>query len=964
MCIIAVFLCMGCSPLRKPDVAQTDQAAVASSEQPPVDTVPEAPVVDTVVPSGLSEASVLLVKACDNYLSIDTVSPKAADVMGIKASVFYKNSMLEESRGVYKRIFELFPESPQAFEAIKMIAQAYYEEKRFDLAQEWYRKLRDMAGEGGDRLEAVTRIAESIFRMAEQYEADGRFKDAAVHYEKVANEFPDVKIADVALFNSGLAYEKLGELSQAILVYQRLLQRYSSSTLLPKTQFRIARNYEQLKKWDNAAETYLRTAANYPFSKLAPTALNNAGFCFESSGKLREAAATYEKLAELYPSDEDAADVLFRAGEIYGKIKDWENVSRVTNEFSRRFGNDADRVIQALCMMGIAFHMQDKTSEALERLESAVVSYTKLKNPSSINSYYAAKAQFTIGEIHHEKMKNVKLVLPRNKYRRLIREKNQLLEKAVLDYTRAVRFGIQEWTTRSIFQIGQIHEDFAMDVFKQERPSDMDIEDRQILELGIAEAVEKYLVEKALHYHEQNVKLGIREKLEDKFVLQSRRKLTGLPFMAAENYLSLVEIARSVEENQNLSGFALINRKMKLMQKIAPYQERAIDLFLKTLEMGTIYKEMDDFYKRASSQITGTSLYAGGIYADVAMIAREAPIPEGFDRYDEFVYKTKLLSQIESYENQALDAFLKGLKVTEAYEITDESTGKIREYLANLLFVKGRSYDLLSTELFKRPPFPDSVDEAEKEEYKNRFEELGLQFQEQALEIYRNLLEFADRDYAAGTFVTHAYVRLFQDSPEMYGVKKDTIVELQLMSGPQWTVSSDTSQARWQSLEFNDSSWHKPHKVHLTLEDSSLGVPPMWFGSGNPAELETYVPEEKLLFRRSFNLRDVPHSAKLMLYTGCAAEVYVNGEPLVPDTIAEREIGYDLMGNVRKGANLLALRLDCNRDSSYGLLPHLSVLAGSYRYVPSPPDGSEMTLDQARPGVYEFPPIKNFSLEQ
>lgn len=959
----AVFLIIGCSPVRKPDVALPDQSA-EDSEQLPVDTVSESPPADTVLSSGLSEASLLLVKACDNYLSIDTVSPKAADVMGIKASVFYKNGMLEESRIVYKRIFELFAESPQAFEAIKMIAQAYYKEKRFDLAQKWYRKLRDMAGEGGDRLEAISRIAESIFRMAEQYETDGRFEDAAVHYEKVANEFPDVKIADVALFNSGLAYEKLGELSQAILVFQRLLRRYSSSDLLAKTQFRIARNYEQLKKWDNAAETYLRTAANYPSSELAPTALNNAGFCFENSGKLREAAATYEKLAQLYPSSKDAADVLFRAGEIYGKIKDWENVSRVTNEFSRQYGNDADRVIQALCMMGIAFHMQDKTSEALERLRSAVVSYTKLKNPSSINSYYAAKAQFTIGEIHHDKMKSVKLILPRNKYRHLIKEKNQLLEQAVLDYTRAVKFGIQEWTTRSIFQIGQIHEDFAMDVFKQERPSEMDLEERQVLELGIAEAVEKFLVEKALHFHEQNVKLGIREKLEDKYVLQSRRKLTGLPFMAAENYLSLVEIARSVEENQNLSGFALINRKMKLMQKIAPYQERAIDLFLKTLEMGITYKETDDFYKQASSQITRTSLYAGGIYADVAMIAREAPIPEGFDRYDEFVYKTKLLSQIESYENQALDAFLKGLKVTEAYEITDESTGKIRESVANLLFVKGRSYDLLSIELFKDPPFPDSVDDVEKEEYETRFEELGLRFQQQALEIYKNMLEFADRDYAAGTSVTHAYVRLFQDSPETYGVKKDTTVELQLMSGSQWRVSSDTSQSHWQQLEYADSSWHKPHKVFPAPEDSSPKVPFMWFGVGNPGELETYDPEKKVLFRRKFNLRDVPHSAKLVLHSGCGAEAFVNGEYLVPDTVAEKEIRYDLMGKVRKGGNLLALKLDCYQDSSYGVLPHLSVLAESHRYIPSPPNGSDLTFDQARPGVYQFPSIKNFSLER
>ncbi len=58
------------------------------------------------------------------------------------------------------------------------------------------------------------------------------------------------------------------------------------------------------------------------------------------------------------------------------------------------------------------------------------------------------------------------------------------------------------------------------------------------LELGIAKAVEKYFVENALYYHELNVKLGIKEEFEDKYITQSRQKLTLLPYLAGENYLA------------------------------------------------------------------------------------------------------------------------------------------------------------------------------------------------------------------------------------------------------------------------------------------------------------------------------------------------------------------------------------------------------------------------------------------
>ncbi len=130
-----------------------------------------------------------------------------------------------------------------------MIAQSFYEEKRFTEAQEWYRKISDIAPEGSSKQEAIARIAESIFRFAEMHEAENRLKEAAEQYERVALEFPDSRIADVALFNAGLAHEKRTEWTNAILSFQRIVQKYPSSKLTAKAQFRTARAQERLLKW-------------------------------------------------------------------------------------------------------------------------------------------------------------------------------------------------------------------------------------------------------------------------------------------------------------------------------------------------------------------------------------------------------------------------------------------------------------------------------------------------------------------------------------------------------------------------------------------------------------------------------------------------------------------------------------------------------------------------------------------
>ncbi len=972
--LLAMSLLGGCIGRKTSSVATapaetTTVSATGSAAQK--DTA--AAVVDTqhTHAASLSPATQLLINACDNYLSVNRKSPKTTEVLTIKASLYFNNNWFDSARSVYKRILDDYPQSNYAFESIRMIAQSFYEEKRFDEAGVWYKKLSEETPEGVDKTEAIARIAESIFRMAEQLESQSRFKDAAEQYERVAIEYPDARIADIALFNAGIDYEKQAEWSRAILVFQRLLSKYPESKLLPKTFFRIAKNHEKLLQWDIAAETYLRLAARFPSNELTPTALYNAGFSFENGGKIREAAATFEKMVQLFPKSKDAADVLFRAGELYGKVKDWDAVSRVTRIFTQRFGNDENRAIQALCMHGIALYMRNRNDEAVEQLTNVAATFKRMKNPGPMNTYYAAKALYTVAEINHTAMTAVALGTPRNQYKRQLAAKSDLLDKAVEAYVKVAALNIQEWTTRAIFQIGQAYEDFAIGIFSQDRPGGLSIDRRIAFELGIAEAVEKYFIEKALPFHERNVKLGIKEHLEDQYILQSRQKLTYLPSIAAENYLALVEITRTSEQNQQLDGFALIARKLQLFQKIAPFQERAISLFLHCLELGTTYQEFNDFYKKASEAITGISFNVGETYADVVSIARDAPIPEGFDDYERFVYKSKLLKQITGYEDQALENYLKTIKIAEAYKLNDLSVKEARNRIALVLFNRGRCYDLLCVNAFSRPPFPAGIDEAEKEEYRVRFEEIGLRYQEQAFDIYKYELDLAEQGYAEGDYVTHAYIRLYQNFPEEYGSKEEQMIQTAISSGSQWKVKSD-SLPQWYALTFNDSAWSKAQRAAVTsptIEGFPGNTPiPMWFGKGSPDTVATYQSFQTVYFRRIFSTDQMPHKAMLYLAANGTLDIYINGAFLSSHSFLPNErktaVALDLMGKIRSGTNVLAIKAK-SVETARALYPLVLLTIGTDVPLPKPPGFSEPMLpEKARVDVYVFPSIKNFTLEQ
>ena len=85
-----------------------------------------------------------------------------------------------------------------------------------------------------------------------------------------------------------------------------------------------------------------------------------------------------------------------------------------------------------------------------------------------------------------------------------------------------------------------------------------------------------------------------------------------------------------------------------------------------------------------------------------------------FDAYERFIYQTKLLKQIEGYEDQALTNYLKAVKIAEAYKLDDPSVRDSQNSIAKLLFNKARCMDLLCETAFKRPPFPAGISEAEK----------------------------------------------------------------------------------------------------------------------------------------------------------------------------------------------------------------------------------------------------------
>jgi hypothetical protein len=244
-----------------------------------------------------------------------------------------------------------------------------------------------------------------------------------------------------------------------------------------------------------------------------------------------------------------------------------------------------------------------------------------------------------------------------------------------------------------------------------------------------------------------------------------------------------------------------------------------------------------------------------------------------------------------------------------------------------------------------------------------------MRFQENAFDAYKLVLRYAQQHYATGDFVNHAYVRLFQNSPKDYGIKKEFPEERAILSGPEWKCLTDSVDG-WNRLELNDQTWYPAQKIKMPDTMKISGFPSdipigFWYGEGNPKLPQQYKPAQKLFIRRTFYCPQVPLKAEFSLSAIDQFNAYLNGDSLFQDTCATLNWNHphkwNLLGKIREGKNVLALFVKNSGLSEYGVFPYLAFTVTTREFLPQLPDAAApTTLKAVSETAYDFPSIKNF----
>ncbi len=137
------------------------------------------------------------------------------------------------------------------------------------------------------------------------------------------SEAEHLKRAEIYQFNR--------DYKNARLHYQAIAKNYPSSQTLPNVYFQIGRGLVRENEFQKAIDLFERVTAEFPDSTVAEDALSQSASAYSRLGKTKEAVSRYQKIIEKYPEAErldraylNIVDVLRDAGETSDALK-WTN---------------------------------------------------------------------------------------------------------------------------------------------------------------------------------------------------------------------------------------------------------------------------------------------------------------------------------------------------------------------------------------------------------------------------------------------------------------------------------------------------------------------------------------------------------------------------------------------------------------------------------------------------------------
>lgn len=399
-------------------------------------------------------------------------SPYAKPILLDSIDMLYSEKDYERAIGQSERFLALKPEgtAKERLAVHLVLGHSYFEMAQYALAEQSYNSALALldASDRKQREELTDRIAASIYRNAEALVAEDRQLEAVDEFLRVSAVAPQSQYRKNAEYDAATYLLIAEQWQRSLDVLTEYRQRYDARKIDLDITSKILAAYEGLEQYEPAAAELLRVSSLTKDQLKKRQTLFLAAEYYEKAGNDQRALEIYRDYSHLYPEPFDLAmEVRYKLSEMYRKMGD---------DYRRRYW--LEKIIVA---------DRDAGADRTDR-----------------SRYLAAYSRNVFAEDYRKEFESIRLTLP---LRQSLSAKQKAMTESLRRYQQIIDYGVQEFTTQSLYHVGSIYAQLSRDLMESDRPkglNELELEQYDILLEEQAYPFE----ESAIEVHESNLQNG------------------------------------------------------------------------------------------------------------------------------------------------------------------------------------------------------------------------------------------------------------------------------------------------------------------------------------------------------------------------------------------------------------------------------------------------------------------------
>ncbi|SHL24117.1 tetratricopeptide repeat protein [Fibrobacter sp. UWEL] len=534
------------------------------------------------------------------YMAKFGQNKEAAELAYNAAIVHYDAKQFKVAVTELRKLKQDHPNHQYILLISRMLAQSLLESSQLDEALtefEWlfkqYSDKKKPTYNDSMAKEIEKAIAYVLFQQAEVSVKAKQYEKGAGAYLALVKRYPQIDIADKAVFEAAAAYESANKFTQAAQTFMMLPKQYAKSPLTIKGIVRAAGAYkkesaavpansknaakEKERLLREAANTYLFITNNFPTDSMAFLAIASAAQTYDSVPDKKTAAMTYEIAYKRYPKDERTPGYLYSACLSYDEAKMVDEAIRCNKDLVRDYPKssyalDAAFSIPMAYANGKKFDLAAKEyhnfikmyNEDKEKLIAAYIgaarAYMELKDEKNAVADYdatlknydkyglqiknadpavPAEAAFYLGEAEYNKMTPIVIKGKDKDKAKVIKQLVDILQKAMSQYSKSATYASEKWTFRATNKMGMLFVTMAQKIREQELNGKK--EDERFAErIGIVQQLPSYY-EQAQPIFKKNIDLARDQGFYNKDVVEAEEGYIEMYYQSASVYMEVAD---------------------------------------------------------------------------------------------------------------------------------------------------------------------------------------------------------------------------------------------------------------------------------------------------------------------------------------------------------------------------------------------------------------------------------------